>query len=175
MAIVRHRKNRRGFTLIELVIVIAVIAILAALLVPTILGQTERARVARGKGDVSELAKAFSRMRNDIAFTVPDDAAGEACYTFTNLRSPTAPAANVCGTTADLVPCDPNNPSQPRCWGGPYISADIGADPWGTAMNKDFVFTNKSIRVWSSGPDRANASAAACAGDEATLGLCVTQ
>ena len=38
------RNNKKGFTIVELVIVIAVIAILAAVLIPTFTGVTERAK-----------------------------------------------------------------------------------------------------------------------------------
>ena len=42
-------KNQRGFTLIELTVVLAILAILAAILVPTFLITTDRARL---RGDV---------------------------------------------------------------------------------------------------------------------------
>ncbi len=38
------KNNKKGFTIVELVIVIAVIAILAAVLIPTFTGVTERAK-----------------------------------------------------------------------------------------------------------------------------------
>ena len=40
----KKRNNKKGFTIVELVIVIAVIAILAAVLIPTFTGVTERAK-----------------------------------------------------------------------------------------------------------------------------------
>ena len=38
------KNNKKGFTIVELVIVIAVIAILAAVLIPTFTGVTEKAQ-----------------------------------------------------------------------------------------------------------------------------------
>lgn len=52
------RKNNKGFTLIELIIVIAIIGCLVSLLVPSYLDQLENARVAKNKANAHEAAKA---------------------------------------------------------------------------------------------------------------------
>ncbi|MEZ0325479.1 MAG: type II secretion system major pseudopilin GspG [Fimbriimonas sp.] len=45
----------RGFTLIELMVVILILAILAALIVPRVMGRSDQAKVAAAKSDISNL------------------------------------------------------------------------------------------------------------------------
>ena len=55
-----NRNTKRGFTIVELIIVIAVIAILAAVLIPTFSGLIKNAQVARDESLVSSLNKALA-------------------------------------------------------------------------------------------------------------------
>jgi general secretion pathway protein G len=64
----KNRKNNvlaRGFTLIELMVVILILAILAALIVPKVLGRQGQAKIAAAKSDEAALASALHGFRLD--------------------------------------------------------------------------------------------------------------
>src|SRR5713101_3686857 len=76
-------KESRGFTLIEMVVVLAVIAILAAILTPIVTSYIERARVDAATNDVKKIAAAIVQFNTDTrvwpiytATNFPADAAG---------------------------------------------------------------------------------------------------
>jgi general secretion pathway protein G len=96
--------GRRGFTLIELMVVILILGILAALIVPKMIGRTGEAKVAKAKSDISTLSNLINTFRLD------------------NDRYPTTEE----GLQALRTP-----PSDARNWKGPYATKDIPNDPWG--------------------------------------------
>jgi len=60
------KKNRRAFTLIEILVVVAIIATLASVVVLTLSGKTDEAREARAKSDISTLETAVEAFRLDM-------------------------------------------------------------------------------------------------------------
>ena len=65
-------QNKKAFTLIELLIVVAIIAILAAIAVPNFLEAQVRSKVSRGKTDMRSLATAIEAYRVDLNKYPPD-------------------------------------------------------------------------------------------------------
>lgn len=55
------KRTNKGFTLIELVIVVAMIAILAAIALPSYLNQIRKSRRAQAEADLAELAQGMER------------------------------------------------------------------------------------------------------------------
>ena len=61
----RARHLPRGFTLIEIMVVITILGILAALIVPRVVGRTDDARIAAAKQDIASLMQALKLYRLD--------------------------------------------------------------------------------------------------------------
>ncbi|MFQ5881987.1 MAG: prepilin-type N-terminal cleavage/methylation domain-containing protein [Candidatus Methylomirabilales bacterium] len=86
--------RERGFTLIELILVVVVVAILAAILVPTVLSILDDSAVTKGKADAKAIAGAVVAFRKDVGEFPTRDASGAAGDEVNLLYS---------GTTAPLV------------------------------------------------------------------------
>jgi prepilin-type N-terminal cleavage/methylation domain-containing protein len=171
-----------GFTMIEVVITIAVVAILAAVLVPLISQNIESARNARATSDVATLGKAMVQFYQDTArwpiynnttamrlvFSdvdnnndgIPDNSAIPSGWD-------TVPAANRLTLAHHLIAFNmgplnistgPQPPGTPA-WNGPYLS-EVRPDPWGNAyvVNVQWLWDTSggvnSVYVLSAGDSR---------------------
>jgi general secretion pathway protein G len=59
------KKDVRGFTLIEIMVVVVILGVLAALIVPKIMGRPDEARVTAARQDISTLMQALKMYRLD--------------------------------------------------------------------------------------------------------------
>src|SRR5579862_3429987 len=69
-------KKSRGFTLMEIVVVLAVIAVLAAILTPVLTSFVDRARLNAARNDVKNIAAALAQYNTDLKFYPIYKAAG---------------------------------------------------------------------------------------------------
>lgn len=67
----RRFRNRRGFTLVEIILVIIIIGILAAIIVPKFVGQSDKAKIAATKANINSLRSAVRLFQSDNDGTPP--------------------------------------------------------------------------------------------------------
>ncbi|MFY7940586.1 MAG: type II secretion system major pseudopilin GspG [Burkholderiaceae bacterium] len=103
-----HAARQRGFTLIELMVVLAIIGVLAALVVPNVLNRADDARVTAAKTDVSNLMNALKLYRLDNQ-SYPTAEQGLNALV---VKPSTGPAPLNWKSYIDKLPNDP--------WGRPY-------------------------------------------------------
>ncbi|HWJ95062.1 MAG TPA: type II secretion system major pseudopilin GspG [Telluria sp.] len=105
-----RRGIQRGFTLVEIMVVVVIIGILGALVVPKLLGRTGESRVTAAKVDISTLMQALKLYKLDNQ-RYPTTEQGLQSL----IQKPTTgPAANgwKAGGYVEKLPKDP--------WGNPY-------------------------------------------------------
>jgi general secretion pathway protein G len=121
----------RGFTLLEIMVVVVIIGILAALVVPNIMGRPDEARQIAARQDVASLMQALKLYRLD------------------NLRYPTSEQ----GLEA-LVAKPATGPIPPNWKAGGYVER-LPKDPWGNPYQYLSPGVQGEIDVFSYGRDGA--------------------
>lgn len=133
----KRGRSMQGFTLIELMVVLVIVGVLAALIVPNVLERADEARVSAARTDVRSLQQALRLYRLDN-LRYPTAEQGLAAL----VTRPSAEAAANWRPYLDRLPRDP--------WGRPYLYANpgthgevdvfsLGADgrPGGEGVNAD--------------------------------------
>ncbi|MDD4291310.1 MAG: prepilin-type N-terminal cleavage/methylation domain-containing protein [Clostridia bacterium] len=71
----KHKKNKKAFTLIELMIVIVIIGILAAILIPTISNSITKARITEGKSNARSINTMIlvEAIFSDVGYFTPEE------------------------------------------------------------------------------------------------------
>ncbi len=128
MKAVSRPRAHNGFTLIELLVVIIILAILAAVVIPKVVGRTDDARMAAAISDVSAFSSALNMYKADTG------------------QYPTSDQ----GLNALI-----SNPGVPG-WNKPYLDnmSVMKMDPWGhTYIYKYPSDHGQDFDIISAGPD----------------------
>ncbi len=141
----KHRKKKSlGFTLIEMLVVVAIIGILAGIIVVKIANKPDEARIVRAKQDIASLQTALDLYKLDNG-TYPTTEQGLDALV-TQPTSPPSPAN--WHAYLSKIPTDPWN--RPYLYQNPGEHGDIDIYTYGPTGQTGGKGTNATIGNWSS-------------------------
>ncbi len=125
------KQSPRGFTLMEIMIVLAIIALIAGVIGPKLFANVDKARVQTAQTQVKMIKGTLEALRLDIG-RFPTEAEG-----LTMLNTP---------------PADEKLKAR---WRGPYLDEDLPKDPWDTPYQYSVPGSNgQPFALYSLGADK---------------------
>jgi len=129
----RECPRREGFTLIEMLLVLAILVILAGLVGPRILGSQKKADINTTRAQIGGLKMSLEHYALEMK-TFPSTEDG-----------------------LQALIKEPSDPDDADRWGGPYLDADqMPQDPWGHEYQYEYPPSHSERDfpdIWSFGPD----------------------
>ena len=101
-------RGHRGFTLLELLVVMVIIGLLAGFVAPRYFAQVGKSQVKAARAQIDALDKALEQYRIDVGH-LPTTEQGLAALN--------------------------SAPSGEQNWAGPYLKKEVPLDPWGSPYN----------------------------------------
>ena len=123
-----YTRNNRGFTLLEIIVVVAIIAILAAYIAPKVAGRVDDARISKAKSDIRVLESSLELYKLDN-FTYPSTEQG-----------------------LEALVNRPSGDNVKNWREGGYIKK-LNKDPWGNEYQYQYPGSNGEFDVFSLGSD----------------------
>lgn len=119
-------RKATGFTLIEVMVVVVILGILAAIIVPKIMSRPEQARMVKVKQDILAVQSALDLYKLDNGTYPTTDQGLQALVT------------------------KPTTQPIPRNWKSDGYLQDVPMDPWGSAYQ--YMNDDDKVRIFSYGP-----------------------
>jgi general secretion pathway protein G len=120
-----YQRNKKGFTLIEILVVMVMIAMLAALVAPRLFPKLGKGKQSTAKAQIELLGQALDQFRLDVG------------------RYPTTQESlNVLVTNNNI-----------ENWDGPYLKKGLPSDPWGHPYHYQCPGTHGEYDLFSYGRD----------------------
>jgi general secretion pathway protein G len=123
-----NASRMKGFTLIEIMVVVVILGILGALIVPNIIGRPDEARVTAARADISQVGNSLELYRLDNGVYPSSDQG------------------------LDALVEEPAGFPEPRNWNPVGYLKRLPVDPWGEPYL--YYSEDRTIEVYSFGADR---------------------
>ncbi|TCD22408.1 type II secretion system protein GspG [Pseudomonas sp. IC_126] len=124
-----NERKQRGFTLIEIMVVVVILGILAALVVPQVMNRPDQAKVTVAKGDIKAISAALDMYKLDN-YSYPSTQQG-----------------------LDALVEKPGGNPQPKNWNRDGYLKRVPKDPWGNDYQYLSPGTQGQFDLYSYGAD----------------------